>query len=324
MQDIDEANKLKVDVIEYRGWKNTLRLCNDTVQMTILTEVGPRITSFGFLGEQNEFYENLEDDGQSGGGYYRVYGGHRLWVSPEVDRTYFPDNVPVSVRRNKDAFIFTAPPESTHPGTGLQKEIEVRLDEMGAHVSVTHRIRNVGAQATELSPWALSVMAGGGRAILPLSPRAPASKDTWLPESVFALWSYTDLADSRWKLGTKYIQLQQEDNPVGRFKSQMGGIYNPSGWGAYFRQGHLFVKRAEVHKGSTYPDFGCNFELWTDSCSLELETLGPLQNLEPGQTAEHKEEWWLFRDISTGEDDSWIDSVILKAVETTGSVVPER
>jgi len=324
MQDIDEANTLKADEVEYRGWKKAFRLCNDTIQMIILTEVGPRITSFGFLGEQNEFYENLEQDGQSGGDGYRVYGGHRLWVSPEVDRTYFPDNVPVSVRRHKDAFIFTAPAESAHPATDLQKEIEIRLDETGTHVSVTHRIRNVGAQATELSPWALSVMAAGGRAILPLPPRAPASKDTLLPEGVLALWSYTDLADPRWKLGTKYIQLQQESNPVGRFKSQMGGIYNPSGWGAYFRQGHLFVKRADVRKGSTYPDFGCNFELWTDSCSLELETLGPLQNLEPGQTAEHTEEWWLFRDIPAGEDDSWIDSVILKVVETTGPVAPRR
>jgi hypothetical protein len=323
MQNIDQVNTLAAHEVEYQGWDKAFRLCNDTVQLIISTEVGPRILFFGFHGEDNEFYENPEHAGKCGGNDFRVYGGHRLWVSPEVDRTYFPDNVPVSVRRHKDTFIFTAPSESAHPGADLQKEIEVKLDEEGTHVSVTHRIRNLGKQATEIAPWAISVMAGGGKAILPLPPRAPVAKDRLLPEGVLTLWSYTDLADPRWKIGTKYIQLQQQKNPACRFNEQMAGIYNPFGWGAYFRRGHLFVKRAAVHKGSKYPDFGCNFEVYTDRSSLELETLGPLQNLEPKQSAEHTEDWWLFSDIPAGEDDTWVDSIILKVVEST-ELVPLR
>lgn len=314
MQGIDGASILRADEVEYRGWEKVFRLCNDTVQLIILTQVGPRILSFGFRGEHNEFYENPAHAGKRGGADYRVYGGHRLWVSPEVDCTYYPDNFPVSVRRLKDAFIFTAPPES-HPETKLQKEIEVKLAVTGAHVSITHRITNVGKQTAEIAPWALSVMAGSGKAILPLPPRAAPSKDRLLPEGVFALWSWTDLADPRWAFGTNYIQLQQGSNSACRFNEQMGGIYNPFGWGAYFRQGHLFVKKVEVQKGAKYPDFGCNFEVYTDSCSLELETLGPLQDLEPEQTAEHTEEWWLFKDIPAGKDETWIDSVVLKIVE---------
>jgi hypothetical protein len=204
-----------------------------------------------------------------------------------------------------DSFIFTAPPESTPPGINLQKEIEVTLAAAGTHVSVTHRIRNVGRDVTEIAPWALSVMAGGGKAILPLPPRAPVAKDRLLPEGVMALWSYTDLADSRWAIGTKYIQLQQNSKPAGRFNEQMGGIYNPSGWGAYFRGGHLFVKKTEVNRGS-----------------LELETLGPLQNLEPEQTIEHTEEWWLFKDVPAGEGDPWVDNVILKIIEGIEPIPP--
>jgi hypothetical protein len=319
MWELGGADTLSADEVAYQGWEKAFRICNDTVQLTILTEVGPRILSFGFQGEENQFYENPEHSGKCGGDEYRVYGGHRLWVSPELERSYYPDNVPVAVRTDKDAFIFTAPPESKHPGTDLQKEMEIRLDGTGTHVSVTHRIRNFGKEVTKLAPWALSVMAGGGRAILPLPPRAPVSKEKLLPEGILALWSYTDLADTRWKIGTKYIQLLQANNSASRFREQMGGIYNPSGWGAYFRQGHLFVKSSKVHQGSAYPDFGCNFEVYTDPFSLELETLGPLQDLEPGQTAEHAEEWWLFKDVPGGEDDAWIDSIVLKLV---GTVIP--
>ncbi len=316
MQEIAGASAPKADEVEYQGWKKAFRICNDTVQLIVLTEVGPRILFFGFLGGRNEFHEVPEHAGKGGDGTFRVYGGHRLWVSPEVERTYYPDNVPVSVRKHKDAFIFTAPPESAHPGTNLQKEIEIKLAGTGTHVSVTHRISNLGKEATEMAPWALSVMAGSGKAILPLPPRAPVAADRLLPEGVLALWCYTDLADPRWRIGTKYIQLHQGKNHACRFKEQMTGIYNPFGWGAYFRQGHLFVKRAEVRRNAKYPDFGCNFETYTDPYSLELETLGPLQNLEPGQTAEHTENWWLFRDIPGGEDETWVDSVILPVVET--------
>src|SRR5271165_3306503 len=307
---------VKTEEVEHHLWNKAFKIYNDTVELLVLTEVGPRILFFGFLGEENEFHEIPEHSGKRGDRTFRAYGGHRLWVSPETPRTYYPDNLPVGVRRKQDAFVFTAPPEATPPGTGLQKEIEIKLADTGARVTVTHRIRNIGREPTEMAPWALSVMAGDGKAILPLPPRAPMSPNRLLPEGVLALWSYTDLADPRWKIGTKYVRLQQASNCEAAFTEQMGGIFNPLGWGAYFRRGHLFIKKAKVEEDAEYPDFGCNFELYTDAHSLELETLGPLRNLKPGDTAEHTEHWWLFKDIQAGETESWIDAVILPKVET--------
>ena len=315
MQELAGVGSVKAEEVKHNKWTKAFKISNDTVQLVVLTQVGPRILFFGFLGEENEFHEIPEHSGKGGDQTFRVYGGHRLWVSPEIPRTYYPDNVPVAVQRQNDTFVFTAPPESTPPGTNLQKEIEIQLAETGARVTVTHRIRNLGEEATELSLWALSVMAGGGTAILPLPPRAPMSPSRLLPEGVLALWSYTDLADPRWKIGTKYIQLQQSSTCKGKFTEQMGGIFNPSGWGAYFRRGHLFVKKATV-QDAKYPDFGCNFEIYTDAHSLELETLGPLQYLKPGDTTEHTEEWRLFKGLQSGEDERWIDSVIHPAARS--------
>jgi hypothetical protein len=315
MQDLIEAMTARAEEVAYQGWKTAFRISNDTVQLVVSTEVGPRILFYGFCGEENEFHEIQEHSGRGDDRIFRVYGGHRLWVSPEVARTYYPDNCLVSVRRCDESFVFTAPPESEPPGTNLQKEIEIKLAETGSRVTVTHRIRNLGRRATRMAPWALSVMAGGGKAILPLPPRAPVSPDRLLPEGVLALWCYTDLADPRWRIGTKYIQLCQDGNSASRFKEQMTGIFNPFGWGAYFRKGHLFVKKAKVEIGTKYPDSGCNFEIYTDAHSLELETLGPLRNLKPGETAEHTEHWWLFRSIEAGEAESWVDSVILPLVQ---------
>jgi hypothetical protein len=163
------------------------------------------------------------------------------------------------------------------------------------------------------------MMGAGGRTILPLSPRIAQDKDHYLPVGVFSVWSYTDFADPRWVLGTSYIQLRHLANPKGRFQEQMGGIYNSAGWGAYFREGYLFIKRAAVIGGARYPDFGCNFEVFTNPDFIELETLGPLVELKPGEVVEHVERWWLFAGVPGGENDTWIDAAVVPLVKQTAA-----
>ena len=67
MWELGGADTLSADEVAYQGWEKAFRICNDTVQLTILTEVGPRILSFGFQGEENQFYENPEHSGKCGG-----------------------------------------------------------------------------------------------------------------------------------------------------------------------------------------------------------------------------------------------------------------
>ena len=121
-QPVRAAPGPQVERVTYRGWNNVYRISNAAVQLLVLADVGPRIISYGFVGGENEFHEFPEHAGKTGGAEYRTYGGHRLWVSPEVERTYFPDNVAVEVTRAGDAVRFTAPPEHTPPGTGARCE----------------------------------------------------------------------------------------------------------------------------------------------------------------------------------------------------------
>jgi hypothetical protein len=305
----------------YRGWYNAYKLSNGVVDLVITADVGPRIVFYGFRSGENVLHEVANDAGKTGGSEFRLYGGHRLWVSPEVERTYYPDNTPVAVRQHGNAARFTAQREELPPGTNLQKELEVELAATGSEVRITHRIRNDDTRPTTLAPWSPTMMGAGGRVIMPLPPRMAMDKDHYLPVGVFGVWSFTDFADPRWVLGTAYIQLRHLANPQGRFQEQMGGIYNSAGWGAYFRRGDLFVKRAAVISGARYPDFGCNFEMFTNPDFIELETLGPLVELRPGEWVEHEERWRLFAGVPEGENEAWIDSVVVPRVQQ--AVVPE-
>jgi len=305
-----------IEKISYRGWPNAYRLSNGIVELIVLADVGPRVISYKFVGDENQFYEIEEQAGLTSGAQFRLYGGHRLWVSPEGPSTYYPDNQPATVSKNADTITFASPVEKDPPGRHLRKELDIRLAPTGSRVVVTHRVTNTAPTAIEFAPWGPTMMRAGGRGIMPLPPRVMMDDDHLLPVGQLVLWSYTDLGDPRWRLGTEYIQLIHDSSPQGKFREQMGGVFTPCGWVAYYRRGHLFVKRAAVIDGARYPDLGCNVELFTNPDFLEVETLAPLTKVESGRCATHEEVWTLFQGVPDGNDENWIRSTLLPLVES--------
>lgn len=304
------ADESMVEKIHYHGWNNAWRLSNGTVELIVLADVGPRVVHYGFCGHENVFYEAASDRGFTGGEEFRLYGGHRLWVWPEVARTYFPDNRAITVSQEENCVRFRAPIEDCAPRSQLEKEFAVALETDGTQVRIAHTITNRSAEATELAIWCPTMMRPGGRAILPLPPRAAMDVDHFQSVGPMTLWSFTDLKDPRWIFGTDFIQLLHASNPQARFPEQMTGIFNPAGWGAYYSGGVLFIKRAAPMEKPRYPDFGCNFEIFTSPQFLELETLSPIVELAFEESASHTETWALFRDVQAGDDDSWIRSTV--------------
>jgi hypothetical protein len=302
--------KIAPENTEYRGWPNCCRLSNGLIELIATTDVGPRIIRFGFVGEENEFKEYEDTAGKVGGDEWRIYGGHRLWHAPETKpRTYCPDNSPVTLEQHEDFVRLIQPPE---PLTGIQKEIDIRLSATEAHVEVAHRLRNTNLWAVELAPWALSVMAEGGTAIIPL-PARQSHQASLQPTSAIALWAYTDMADPRWHWGRKYVLLRHDPSLE---SPQKVGVTGGDGWAAYARAGHLFIKRFGYVEGARYPDFGCSVEAFTNADMLELETLGPLVHLRPDDLVEHLEHWHLFRDVPTPRNDDDVDRHVLTLVKT--------
>jgi hypothetical protein len=303
-----------MEKVTYKGWQNCYRLSNGLVDLIVTTDVGPRIMRFGFVGGENELKEYEEMMGKTGGDEWRIYGGHRLWHAPEAKpRTYFPDNSPVVLEEHPGCVRLIQPVETT---TGIQKEIDLRLSPDGGEVEVIHRLRNTNLWTVELAPWALSVMAQGGTAIIPLPPRG-SHEEHLLPTNTITLWAYTDMTDPRWWWGSRYVMLRQ-DPAVS--KPQKVGVMTPEGWAAYARNGHLFVKMFHYVDGERYPDFGSSVETFTNADMLEVETLGPFVALPPGATVEHVERWLLFQDVPVPRSDDEVDRHVLPKVKETGSV----
>jgi hypothetical protein len=294
---------------EFAGWADNVTLSNGTVDLTATLSVGPRILRFGFMGGPNVLKQFPEQLGCCGEEQWQIRGGHRLWHAPEAKpRTYSPDNGPVELEvMGEFAVRLTPAPETEN---GIQKQIDIALAAEETVATVTHRITNTGPWPIELAPWALTVMDAGGLLIVPL-PEKRSHTDVLTPEFPLVLWPYTDLADSRLRLGTRYITLQQ-DAAKGPTKF---GMALQLGWAGYLVHGTLFVKYFDYEPEAPYPDYGCNFEAFTNEEMLEVESLGPMTLLEPGESLEHDETWQLFPDIPAVRSDAEIDRVVRPLIE---------
>jgi len=268
------------------------------------TSIGPRILSLTANGGENLFAE-LPDTilPYPGGQDYHLWGGHRLWHSPESSRrTYIPDELPVQVQETEHGVILTQPEENP---TKLQKAIKLTIpDEDKPVVIVDHMLTNMGLWPVKLAPWAITVMKPGGFAILPLYNKI-LDAEGLLPNRKLILWPYSNLKlkNLDWKTDAIFLHSPLQE---GAFKI---GFPNLRGWLAYYQSPYLFVKRSVYKPDVEYPDDGCSSECYLNPMFLELETLGPLESIEPGNTVTHREIWEIqhFPDFIPNE--AWLASM---------------
>ena len=292
---------VEVDTVEYEGWEHCLRVTNGTVELIATTEVGPRIVHFGFVGGRNELYLDDEDLGETDGEEWRLYGGHRLWHAPEdAERTLRPDNDPLSYEITDDGCVLTQPTEQQ---TGMAKEIAVEMSPDDPAVELTHRITNEGLWPVPFAPWGITMLAPGGKAIVPLP---EGDFDARQPDRSLTLWPYTNPGDGRLEWIDDHLLVRQDDGEKVKIGASGG-----EEWTAYVNDGHALLKTFEWDPEATYPDMHSGIEVFTVPEMLELETLVPERTIEPGETATHVETWELLEGVSVPETGADVDAMDL-------------
>jgi hypothetical protein len=263
---------MSVEIVPAFGYEHCLRIDTGTAELIVTTDIGPRILDYRLKGGENVLRAFPEQMGKSGEPDYQARGGHRIWVAPETDLTYVPDNGPVERgAATNNGFVLINPAQ---PPYFVRKELCIVMKAGESSVQIVHRIVNVGPSEQTLATWGLTVMATGGTQIIPQPPLGKHPDDL-LPERVIVPWTYTDFSDDRWKLGQRYWRLTPR---LGRPATKMG-FYLNTGWVGHALPHGFFLKTVATEPGATYPDRGCNYETFSKDEFIELETLGPLRTL---------------------------------------------
>lgn len=249
---------------------------------TVATAFGPRVVGLE-RDDSPAMFVTLDPQVSTthpSGAEYRFHGGHRLWVSPEdPEVTYAPDDRECTVTTGTDSLTITAPADIA----GFEKAVDLTWS--GSGLDVDHRLRWVGREPVDASPWAITQVVLGGVAILPVvgggsGPGADRS---------IVVWPYTRLDDERvsWT-GNSALIHATPGKPI-----KLGSGPDPGSVG-YFRDGHLFTKRFHAPPGE-YPDRGAVAQVYANELFCELESVGLLVRLEPGATTTHTETWEITR-----------------------------
>ena len=263
-------------------------LRNSFLQLDYLTTAGPRLVGLYLIGRSENLLAELPSVvAKTPLGDFRFLGGHRLWHAPEaLPRTYEPDDSGLTLEETGTGVMLYGRLESS---TGIQKLMHIELKQDTPAVIIRHTLINHGAWPVELAAWAITQFPLGGVAILP-QPTGLSDAAGLLPNRRVILWPYTRWSDERLSLDEEYIFIQG----LAKLPPIKIGYANSRGWLGYYRDGVFFCKRIPHYLPDTYPDFGANSECFCDNHFLELESLGPLTRLEPGEALQHIETWELY------------------------------
>ena len=137
--------------VRYKNFGRCLRIENAFVELLVTLDIGPRVIRYSIRGGTNFFFEDkaravfhdekamMEYYGR--GACWYIYGGHRIWTSPENwPGSYFPDNNRVRYEIRGNSASFLPPPQRRN---GLQMELVVELEEYGTRVTVTNKVTNI-------------------------------------------------------------------------------------------------------------------------------------------------------------------------------------
>jgi hypothetical protein len=182
------------------------------------------------------------------------------------------------VTSSADGFTVRAPADLA----GFVKQIQVMSQ--GDGLLVDHRLTNAGLAPREAAAWSITQFPLGGRALMPVA--GLETGDPFQADASVIVWPYTNMADPRLSWIGRLALIKATVGP--RFK--IGSAPEPGRLG-YHREGYLFIKGIPANDGSAYSDRGAVGQIFVEDNFCELESLGPLHCLQPGESLSHRETW---------------------------------
>ncbi len=290
---------VEIKETNFENYGKCVKLSNGLIDVLVTIDFGPRIIYFGFTGQKNILYNDIErkyvtsnssiTERYGNNSAFFHYGGHRLCLSPKkMPDTFYPDNEPVTYSILPEGVSFTPPRQKKND---IQLSIEVIMSEGTEDIMVVHSAKNYSKERQTLALSAITMFNRGGLEVIPLNTQ---NDNPLIPNRTIALWPDTTVSDQKIFIGNKFVTINCNENLENNIKL---GINNTCGWVSYSNQDYTLIKRYVHNAQAAYPDFGCSCETFVCNDYVELETLSPLYNLEPGDAIRHVENIFISKSV---------------------------
>ncbi len=300
---------IAVERVRFKGW-DAWRLIREPLELVVVPQLGGRIMGVLWRGQDLAFTQperegQLEDlalvtdvrarKREMG---FPLWGGDKTWLGPQERWT---EGVPfldldsgayeaVFEKQDPDEVVLRLlSPNCRETGVRLQRTITVSTREAGWRLA--HRLLNPAAEPVEWALWDVLMVRRPGRVYLPRNPSSPFPAGVKEFENEGSLCDLGSCATGT--LGSLAVVRCEQARP---FKA---GVDSVEGWmlGVLDTPAGLVgcSKRMPTFPGSSYPH-GCVAEVFNAQRYdyLEMEILGPVVRLAPGDSFTIEERVGLF------------------------------
>jgi hypothetical protein len=299
-----------------KGDLEVVRVCNDVLALSFLPEVGGRLISLEVAGAELLWrnpawltgdlspttpHQEWPTPDETMGSWANV-GGSKTWPAPQgwegADQWPGPPDpvldagaYALEITARPDAVLICLTSEDDRR-TGLCIRREFRVPAHGDSFSHVATLTNTSARRVRWSAWEVTQVATalGGEIVV----------DVDSHEVPLTLLAAHGTPDSTTEAGRSHI-------PVLDVVAKLG-FPHATGRVSWLRSdGARLAQEMRRENGAVYPDGGCPVELWLqhpmpapleelgglqpDAHLVELETLSPLRDLEPGESTRHVVTW---------------------------------
>ena len=273
------------------GYSKCVRLSNSSIKVILDPNCGGRVLEYSLNG-QNAIYLDPEHDGwtyKPGGERIGPSGG-RCDIGPEM---LAPSRFNLWIGKWTAEIIGPRAARLTSvedESSGVQLIREFRLERNSSHLSFTQTIKNISSETKRYNHWSRTFVEGGGICIVPLSSwsRFPLGYIYYGPGPVL---NYRHDPHPNIRVRDAFLEI------LGPPPQRKFGIDSYAGWLGYIAKSNfLFVKRFPTYPERMYGEVaGYTISIWYNEEQMcELEPIGPLETLKPGESASFTEDWWLF------------------------------
>lgn len=274
--------------MEFAGYTDCPYLENDEVRVVLGPHMGGRVLEYAYRGENVLMLDPHQNGWVYKEGERPRFGpsGGRFDVGPEHTFPKHPQlwfgRWTAAVTGENCAKMISV----SDAASGLQLERKFNLAPDSTHLACTQVIRNISDQEVRCCHWSRTFGLGHGICVVPLSAysRFPRKYIMYGPGPVMNFYP----EDPAIRVDDDYLVLF--DTPV----HPKLGIDSYAGWFAYLMPNNLML----VKHYATYPDRVYNemaaitISLWYMRDTVcELEPIGPMEILQPGESASFTENW---------------------------------
>lgn len=301
---VSSSKKFVIENTEgFYGW-DSFTINNVYARLDVVPEVGGRILGYECLGYQ-VLWHNTSHEGEVEifqqndlGQSFTDAGGAKIWPAPQDKWGGPPDKIldglPYTYSLNENTITVTSPKDTGNNRTGLQFMHSYLLRPISSIAELKISMSNVVDHNIEWALWHLATVPANRK----FTVYAPVDKGNWdvmLGENDGKQWLGVEN-------GLFRARYNKDNGKVGMMVRE--------GWVAMHDEENeiLFAMFFPLKKGAKYPHGGHNVEIFSsgavkdfdgapapDMEFMELEILGPLTELSPGESTSLDVKWAVCR-----------------------------